>query len=931
MTVLTEQAVLFGPYRVYPRQRLVMDADRPLRLSGRALDILLALLDNAGNVVGKHALISRVWPTTVVEDSNLRVHMAALRKALGDGQAGQRYIVTVAQRGYSFVAPVTLESIQRQPDAGPRNLASHNLPVRRSRLLGREALVERLVAQLQRQRLITLVGPGGIGKTSVALRVAEQLIGQHRDGIRLLDLAALNSPGAITSQLAALLNLSLHDGDSMERLGELLRDRQMLLVIDNCEHMVDAVALLSESILRAAPQVHILATSRESLRAEGEAVHTLDALACPPNQATTPLDALAFPALQLFVERAMAGQESFELTSDNLQLCCEICQRLDGIPLAIELAAAQVGSLGLGLVLEHLHRSLSQPASGQTDAAARHQTLRATLDWSYQTLGACEQNCLRRLSVFRGRFNLESATAVIADRQSATPEVFTAVSQLVSKSLLSVEVGEEDVFYYLLDTTRGYALERLRLHDELTTTQQRHARRCLAIMEQARQDWEHLPNHAWTERYSRSLNDLRAALDWGLEATTPPICAIRLAAHCAPLWQELSLLKEHGQYVRKALALLDANPLPGLDLKMNLKLAQGSFAYHTSGGSAETEDAFATARWLAEQSADLTGQLRATSGLMTVDLCRGNYQSANRHCTDFTRLAQQSGETLCPSTQRLQVLALHYGGDQRQAQLRAEQVLQSMTHNGQQNRFSLGLGVQYDQSVAVLTVLARILWLRGMPDQAWRTARQALDIALQIEHGTSICYTLALAGCPLAIYLGNGQAASEMIDTLREQARKHSVLLFYNWAQRYAQVLAAPAGEADYPRDGGLMNDILATLRPGALSGAGSAALLERARSGAAGWASAEILRRHAIALLETPNPRPAQAEALLLEALEIAKAQDAQAWTLRSATSLAQLWASEGRGERARALLAPVVARFHEGLGTPDVALARRLLDPVH
>ena len=296
------QAVHFGPYRIYPGQRLVLEADQPLRLGRRAMDILLILLKHAGNVVSKQQLIAEVWPDSVVEEINLRVHMAALRKALGDGQAGQRYIVTVAQRGYSFVAPCSLERVEEQPANASPPSSGHNLPLRHTRLIGRQVLVDGLVTQLPRQRFITLVGPGGIGKTTVALRVAEQLIGRYRDGIRLLDLAPINDPLMITGHLATLLGLSLHDAEPLNSLALYLRERQMLLVFDNCEHLIEHVALLCENLERGAPHVHILATSRESQRAEGEFVQRLDTLDCPPPIAV--LDrgqALSYSAPQFFV------------------------------------------------------------------------------------------------------------------------------------------------------------------------------------------------------------------------------------------------------------------------------------------------------------------------------------------------------------------------------------------------------------------------------------------------------------------------------------------------------------------------------------------------------------------------------------------------------------------------------------------------------
>lgn len=926
MTLTPAQAIHFGPYRIYPDQRLVMEADQPVRLGRRAMDILLILLEHAGNVVSKQTLIAGVWPNSVVEDINLRVHMAALRKALGDGQAGQRYIVTVAQRGYSFVAPYSLEHLEQPATHPSPTPGGHNLPLRRTRMIGRQSLVDNLVTQLPRQRFITLVGPGGIGKTTVALRVAEQLIGRYRDGILLLDLAPINKPSMIAAHLARLLELSLHDDDPIRGLATFLRDRQMLLVIDNCEHLIDAIALLSESLLRAAPQVQVLATSRESLRAEGEFVQRLESLDCPPPIAVLDrAQALTFSALQLFVERAMASHDSFELTDDELPLAIEICQRLDGIPLAIELAAAQVGSLGLNGLLKQLQGSFRLLTPGCPATLGRHQTLRATLDWSYELLSDCERTCLRRLGMFRGSFTLESAAAVIGGEHIDSRAVFGSITQLVAKSLLNVEVGDEEVFYRLLDTTRSYALEKLGLASDLPGTRERHAERCLALMEQARDDWEQISTGMWLERYARSLEDIRSALDWGLTRQGPQVLAIRLTATSTPLWQELSLLKEHGLYVRKALALLEAASEPCPKVQIALKLALGSSCYHTQGGTAETIEAFVSARTLARQCNDIAGQLRAVSGHMAVNLCCADYQMALEQSQQFDRLGLHGDATLSLSTQRLRVLALHFAGDQAQARLNAEQVLQRMTQSGHLNRFTHGFGVQYDQSVASLTILARILWLQGQPEQAWRTARQALDIALQINHGTSICYTLALAGCLIAHYNGDSRTARELLRLLLEQAQKHSVQLFHTWARHYAQVIDHEQAHLPFKPGLGLIKDLLITLDNRFVDDE----LVLRAETGIAGWNTAEILRARASALLiEDDLLNRAPAESLLIRALNVAKHQGALAWELRSATSLAQLWQRQGRHRQAHTLLAPICDRFTEGHATPDLTKARQLLD---
>ncbi|QBX42347.1 transcriptional regulator [Pseudomonas fluorescens] len=927
MSLPPNQALGFGPYRIQPGKRLLLEGEQPLRLGRRAMDILLILLAHAGDVVSKQQLIAGVWPDSVVEDINLRVHMAALRKALGDGQGGQRYIVTVAQRGYSFVAPIRLQSIEQHTcaETGTR----HNLPLRRTRMIGRQPLVDSLIRQLPRQRCITLVGPGGIGKTTVALRVAEQMIGHYRDGIRLLDLSPINDARMICSHLAALLDVVPHDNDPLTHLVNALRERQMLLVIDNCEHLIDAMALLSESILRGAPQVHILATSRESLRAEGEYVQRLESLDYPPPIAVLDrAQALSFSALQLFAERALAAHEGFELSDAELPDALEICRRLDGIPLALELAAAQVGELGLQGLLSQLQGRLPVVAAGNQSSVERHQTLRATLDWSFNLLTDCEQTCLRRLGVFRGGFTLESAAAVIGGQQIQPGEVFGSITQLVAKSLLNVEVGDEEVFYRLLDTTRRYALEKLEQGAELAETRERHAERCLALMYQAQTDWETTSTALWIERYARGLEDLRAALDWSLNGAGPDDVGIYLAATSAPLWQELSLLKEYGGYVRQALALLENAAEPCPRVKIALKLALGSACYHTWGGTPETIAAFVDAHALAQAYDDVAGQLRAVSGHMAVNLSCGHYRSALEQSEQFDRLGLHGDPQLSLSTHRLRVLALHYAGDQQQARLHAEQVIQRMAQNGNPNRFTHGFGVQYDQSVASLTVLARVLWLQGFPEQAWRTARQALDIAVQINHGTSICYTLALASCLIAHYNGDPQNARALLQLLLEQAQKHSVLLFYRWARQYAQVLDADAAVPIATDDSGLIREIMVTLDSRFVDDA----LLERAHSGAAGWSTAEILRARADRMLieqsACPDSSTRQAETVLLQALSIAQTQGALAWELRSATSLAQLWQRQNRYREALELLNPIYQRFTEGYATPDLRKVRWLLD---
>ncbi len=282
-----ERTISFGPFRLFPLQRLLFEGDNPIRLGSRALDILIALVEHAGELVGKDDLVARVWPGTFVEEGNLKVHVAALRRALG---GGNRYLVNVPGRGYSFVAPVAIADGPRQapPQAVASTKREHNLPATLGRMIGRGDIVSTLTRRLPDQRLITLVGPGGVGKTTLALAVADRQIEAYEHGVWLVDLSPVSDPRLVPTALAGVLGLEIRSGNPLPGLTAALRDKRMLLVLDNCEHVIDAAAGLAVAILKAAPDVHILATSREPLRAEGERVYHLAPLSSPPRQSGSP-------------------------------------------------------------------------------------------------------------------------------------------------------------------------------------------------------------------------------------------------------------------------------------------------------------------------------------------------------------------------------------------------------------------------------------------------------------------------------------------------------------------------------------------------------------------------------------------------------------------------------------------------------------------
>src|ERR1700724_3318241 len=299
-TAADENTVAFGPYRLLPAQRLLLEGDKPVRLGSRAFEILAALVERAGQVVGKEELIARAWPQTFVEESNLKIQVSALRRAIGDGQDGRRYVVTVPGRGYNFVAPVSLEEpplASLPPTIAPAGV--HNLPLAATRMIGRDETVTALVSRLSRERLVTIVGPGGIGKTTLALAVAERMIADYEHGVWLVDLAPLGDPRLVPSVVATVLGLEIHTEDPLAGLVAALRDRRMLLLLDNCEHVIDAAASLAAAVLSGTLGVNILTTSRELLRVTGERGYRLGPLSSPqPLSGPSAAEAAAFSAVQ---------------------------------------------------------------------------------------------------------------------------------------------------------------------------------------------------------------------------------------------------------------------------------------------------------------------------------------------------------------------------------------------------------------------------------------------------------------------------------------------------------------------------------------------------------------------------------------------------------------------------------------------------------
>jgi predicted ATPase/DNA-binding winged helix-turn-helix (wHTH) protein len=928
-----EQVLNFGPFRLRLPERVLHEGERPIRLGSRSFEILLALVERAGEVVGRDEIMHRVWPNMVTEDATLRVHMTALRKALGQGRNGARYVENVTGRGYRFVAPVTRLAHDGLAAAMPvaATKRRHDLPAPLTRMLGRTDIVGTLAARLPEQRFVTIVGPGGMGKTTIALAIADQLSAAYRHGACFVELASIVDSRLVSSTLASVLGLELLSEDPVPVLLAFLADKQLLIVLDNCEHVIEATATLAEQVLRGAPGVHVLATSREPLRSKGEWVHRLSPLGTPPSSAAlTAAEALQFPAIELFTERATASLDSFELDDADAALAAEVCRRLDGIPLAIEFAAARVDLFGLRGLATRLEDCLQLLTKGRRTALPRQQTLRATLDWSYRLLSSAEQAILRRIAVFPGSFDLAGASAVAADGEVGAADVLDGISDLGAKSLVTADVTGEQVLFRLLDTTRSFALEQLAACDESGRAQRRHAELCCA-------DWEaaetQLPGGA--DRlltYHRKIDDVRAALAWCFSPEGDASIGVRLTAVTAPLWFQLSVVDEYRIRLERALSALKKDSMPDAVLEMRLNAGLGLALLHTAGPTPAAAAAFNRAIEIANLVGDAGIRWQAFWGLGMVSLVGGDYSAAVELSQRCRGARIDADDLRAIMSDRLLALAHHYAGSHATARHHAERVL----HRPIGDTLSLRNTIYHiDHRVAARATLCQILWVQGLPEQALRAAHDSVEDGLSARHALSLCFALIFA-CPVALWAGDMAAATRLVAMLLDHSSRHSLAFWQLWGRGLDEVLQLRRGDTaeklrrrlallQEPLISSMHLETLGTLSE-ELAGA---EVIARAETGRAGWCTAEILRAKGEIILKSgASGAAAAAETLFRRSLETARRQDALSWELRAATSMARLWRDQQRIREAHDLLKPIYARFTEGFGTADLVTAKRLLE---
>ena len=915
-----ESAVSFGPYHLdFSAQTLWRDGEH-VRLGKRALAILCILLERPGRLVSKSELFERVWPGSIVDEANLRMQVAALRKALAEHAAD---IVSVTALGYRFTGEPSAPPSD-EPTSRPFRFQA---PAAAEEPLGRERNIASISENLGRHRLVSIVGPGGIGKTTLALAIAKELGGLYRDGVSFVDLGLLTDARSVPAAVAASLHQPVGPGDLLAEILVYLRSRNLLIILDCCDQVVGDAALLAEQVLQAAPNVQIIATSREALRAQGELVEQIEALETPLwTTALTAADAMSFSAIQLFARSARSGSGGFQVVDENAGLVAEICRRLDGIPLAIEFAASMATVLGLDAVREGLDQRFAVLTLGRRTALPRHRTLEATVAWSYDLLSANERTVLRRLANFVGWFTMDAAVKVASGDLIGEAEARGITISLAGKSQLSVNWRSGPARYRLAETTRVFAHQQAAPAGEREEAARTHARYHLDLLEGV--DWE-----AYDAREERGmmvgrLEEVRVALDWAYGQGEDKDLAVQLTLAAERLWLELSLFAECIQRMTQALALLDDAPA-SRSFRMRALTGIGTaklYAFTRQAGPLEFEEAFQ----LADAEHDHAHKLRTTWGLCHYHLLIRVHAKPLVYADRFREIAsEQPGSPEVCIGDHLAGYAYYCDGLLKQSRYHFEKFLADYTAPPRSHAILMG----YAKRISGEAGLSWCLLFQGYPEQALAHAENTIVEARKLNHGPTTFFALGLTAACIALYSWDTAAADRhlaALDALEiEYEHWRPVILAYRGMQARQQgnperacnlleesLTKGPIGAG--PQHPLFLVELADARRLcGDFAGARQAAdLADECRQGTHEIVTrSNVLRaRGQIALDEGGEANIREAEALLVEAITLSREQDAVLLEVNAAVPLSTLLSRQGRLPDARDVLEAAIARTAEG-----------------
>jgi predicted ATPase/DNA-binding winged helix-turn-helix (wHTH) protein len=935
--------IAFGPYRLFPSLRRLESAGRAIELGSRAFDILCVLLEHAGEIVTNRELMARVWGKVLVGEGSLRFHINALRNALAQDNSGAEYVKNVARRGYYFVAPVQRAAVEPRASTDPSRVELGKLPRRPGKIVGRTTEIHDLVGLLGETRLVTIVGSGGVGKSTVAVEVA-YLLHRQFDLVRFVDLETIEDASLVASAVASALGLIVASANPVSSLIAYLREKRALLIFDSCERVLEGAAMLAEQILDGSVGSSILATSQEALRAEGERAYLLNPLAAPAEETQlTPEDASRYPAIELFVSRARETVTQFQLTASNVAAIGAICHRVDGIPLAIELAAGRAGTLALPSILRLLNSQFFLTWPGRRTAAQRHRTLGAAIAWTVELLDERERVLLRRLAIFSGPFTLEAAQQVTSGITLPGSAIAEALSNLVAKSLVSsssldqiTEPGrlDQSTHFWLLGGTRAFARQRMEDGGEADDVARRHAIYLCEFLERTYAgSTEFAHAEAWRS-HAAYLTNVRAALDWAHRRREETQLLSRLAAAAGPFLLDLSLLSECVHWASIGLVALGSGR--GSHLELELQASLGLALLFSRGSVEESRVALTRGLELANELRDHHNQMRMLGALNSYLPGPGDLHRA-------LPLAQQAKEFAAslddPAFSALADWLLgatsDLVGDHATARRLGERAWSGPPLTSLVKRVRFGFD---DHRIRALCGWARSLWLLGLADEA----RSAIPRVVREAERSGHPIPLARALCMLThvwLWTGDWDAADEYSRRLIAHAQEHSLRGAHATGRGLQGQVSLERGEAHAALHALLEATEFAALRahfsePLARAYAQLGRIDEafvaidralEANEGTEGSSSsAEFLRVKGSLLVEHVECRRTEAQALLRQSLERARRHGALAWELRATMSLVRCARSS---QSTLALLQGCYSKFSQGFGTRDLILARQLL----
>jgi len=921
-----DEEVVFGNYRIFPELKLLLKNGNKVDLTARAFDVLWVLVKARGEVVTKDELIEQVWAGSIVEENNLQTHISAIRRALKQDRS---LISTDFGRGYRLTLPAPART-NLLPE---KKIELPNLPSPLTTLLGRDSELRDLQLLITANRLTTITGPGGIGKTRLAVEVGRRLSASFAGRVHLVEMGMIGERDNIWPAIARALGVEASDVGLTAESRIALQSQRLLLIIDNCEHLTEAIAEAVETLLRVGEGLHTCITSQEPFGTPGEQIYRIRPLTVPPADASTMDVVLTHAAAQLFVERSLSYTRDSQFDDATACEIATICRQLDGVPLALELAAARVPTLGVRGVRDGLSDRFRLLTAGQRSALPRHRTLRATVDWSYRLLDETERTLFRRLAVFPAGFTVEAAHCVSGPDIEDQWRIVDLLGNLVGKSLLHLDVSASAPRYRFLETIRLYALDELANSGETDLTARRHASYFQRLGEQAVADWKRQSTGDWRQVHRGYIDDVRAALKWAFSENGDEEMGVRTLQNSIPFWVEFSLLDECRRWVSLA---LDKDGV-GTHDEMVLRAALGTSLTWARGPVAETRAAWARALDLARELRDTEIEVRACYGLWLFSLRTGHYSEALHFATEMMTLATEAKDDEAFATaQRIAGVSRHSLGDHAEGRALIERALIWFEQNRPQSVFRFGL----DQHAAGLAFLARILWLQGYTTDAVKTADLAVERALALDHVSTLCCALAEGLCMVSALDQDLDALETAAQTLTRTASNHGLQfwkaygdLFELWAMMQHREKPASGRVTSVIRrlDEMQFNLCYTPFVAGILRSSPSpvASFRPSVDCQDGHWAMPEFLRIEADFDLEHNAGRlESTVEPRLESALALARERGARSWELKVAADLARLLISDNRCDQAQILLRSTIASFPSGNESNGLRTANSILN---